>query len=146
MVGTCNARAVAKHATVDEYIAALPEPLAVLAQRARKVIDANLKEADSAIRWAHPTWSLGKTPICYLKVASKHITFGFWHGASIDDPSGRLESSGNVMAHVKLRTQGDIDPTVFADWLKQAEAIEASLASESRSGSAVKRAHVRGRR
>lgn len=117
---------MAKYATVDAYIGALPEPLRLAAQRARTVIDANLNGADSAIRWAHPTWSLGKTPVCYLKAASKHVTFGFWHGASIEDPSGRLESSGEVMAHVKLQTEGDVDPQLFADWLRQARAIEAS--------------------
>jgi hypothetical protein len=39
------------------------------------VIDANLKGADSAIRWAHPTWSFGKTPVCYLKgrVQARHV-------------------------------------------------------------------------
>jgi hypothetical protein len=84
---TCDPRTVAKHATVDEYIDAIPEPLRGVASRARQVIDANLKGAESAIRWAHPTWSLGKIPVCYLKAASKHITFGFWHGASINDPS-----------------------------------------------------------
>jgi hypothetical protein len=88
------------------------------------VIDANLDGADSAIRWAHPTWSFGKKPVCYLKAASKHITFGFWHGASIDDPTGRLETSGEVMAHTKLRTKEDIDRGLFADWLQQARAIE----------------------
>lgn len=122
----CDAVGVAKYATVDEYIAALPEPLGEVAQRARRVIDANLQGGDSAIRWAHPTWSLGKTPVCYLKAASKHVTFGFWHGASIDDPSGRLESSGEVMAHVKLREKSDIDARLFADWLEQARAIESS--------------------
>jgi hypothetical protein len=111
---------------VDEYIAAIPEPLRTVAMRARQVIDANLKGADSAIRWAHPTWSLGKTPVCYLKAASQHITFGFWHGASIKDPSRRLESSGEVMAHVKLRDEADIDTRLFANWLKQARAIELS--------------------
>ena len=117
---------MAKHATVDEYIAAIPEPLRAVAERTRQVIDANLDGADSAIRWAHPTWSLGKTPVCYLKVASKHLTFGFWHGASIDDPSRRLETSGEVMAHVKLRDVADIDAKLFANWLKQARAIELS--------------------
>jgi hypothetical protein len=115
---------VAKHATVDDYIAAIPEPLRGVAERARRVIDANLDGADSAIRWAHPTWSLGKTPVCYLKAASKHITFGFWRGASISDASGRLESSGEVMAHVKLRNVGDIDRILFAEWLEQARSIE----------------------
>ena len=115
---------MAKYATIDEYIGALPEPLRSVASDARRVIDANLKGADSAIRWAHPTWSLGKTPVCYLKAASKHITFGFWHGTSIEDRSGRLESSGEVMAHVKLRSEGDIDRKLFADWLRQAREIE----------------------
>ena len=117
---------MAKHSTVDEYIASLPEPLSDVAQQARQVIDANLEDADSAIRWAHPTWSLGKTPVCYLKAASKHITFGFWHGASIEDPSGRLETSGEIMAHVKLRGPNDIEPKLFRNWLKQARAIELS--------------------
>jgi hypothetical protein len=122
----CDPRSVAKYATVDEYIAALPEPLGEVANRARRVLDANLKGAESAIRWAHPTWSLGKAPVCYLKAASRHITFGLWHGASIDDPSGRLESSGEVMVHVKLRDEADIDPKLFASWLEQARAIELS--------------------
>jgi len=34
---------------------------------------------------------------------------------SIDDPSSRLETSGEVMAHAKLRTPGDVDPKLFAD-------------------------------
>lgn len=117
---------MAKYATVDEYIAAMPEPLGAVASRTRHVIDANLDGAESAIRWAHPTWSLGKTPVCYLKAASRHVTFGFWHGASIDDPSGRLESSGEVMAHVKLRAADDVDEKLFAEWLRQAREIELS--------------------
>ena len=28
------------------------------------------------------------------------------------------------MAHAKLRTEGDIDPALFANWLEQAGAIE----------------------
>ena len=123
-VAAVRSFAIAKYASVDEYISAIPEPLRSVATRARRVIDANLNGADSAIRWAHPTWSFGKTPVCYLKAASKHITFGFWHGASINDPSGRLETSGEVMAHAKLRSNGDIDPVLFADWLEQAREIE----------------------
>jgi hypothetical protein len=118
---------MAKYATVDEYIAALPPPLADVATRTREAIDANLADADSAIKWAVPTWSLGKQPVCYLKAASKHVTFGFWHGASIDDPSGRLETSGEVMAHVKLVDPKDVDPKLFAGWLRQAREIELEL-------------------
>jgi hypothetical protein len=115
---------VAKHATIDEYIKALPEPLREVAADTRRVIDANLEGAESAIKWTHPTWSLSTQPVCYLKAASKHVTFGFWKGASIEDPSGRLETSGEVMAHAKLRTCDDVDPTLFASWLKQARSLE----------------------
>ena len=83
--------------------------LPAVAEAGRRVIDARLEGAESAIKWAHPTWSLGKKPVCYLKGASKHVTFGFRHGASIDDPSGRLQTTGSVMAHTKLRSHGDVD-------------------------------------
>ena len=114
---------MAKHRTVDEYIEALPEGLAEVATAARDVIDAELEGAESSIKWAHPTWSFGKQPVCYLKAASKHVTFGFWRGASIDDPSGRLETSGEVMAHAKLRGVEDVDGELFADWLRQAREL-----------------------
>jgi hypothetical protein len=115
---------MAKYATIDAYIAALPGELPAVADAARRVIDARLEGADSAIKWAHPTWSLGKLPVCYLKGASKHVTFGFWHGASIDDPSERLETSGSVMAHAKLRSLDDVDEELFASWLRQARELE----------------------
>jgi hypothetical protein len=118
---------VAKHATIDEYIDALPAPLQEVASEARRAIDASFPEAASAIKWAHPTWSLGKQPVCYLKGASRHVTFGFWQGASINDPSGRLETSGEVMAHAKLRAVDDVDPLLFAHWIAQAR----QLAEES---------------
>jgi hypothetical protein len=114
---------MAKYATVEEYIAALPEPLRDVAARTRAVVDDNLDGASSAIKWAHPTWSIGKDPVCYLKAASKHVTFGFWRGASIDDPSGRLETSGEVMAHAKLRNLDDVDAKLFAYWLAQAREL-----------------------
>ena len=78
---------------------------------------------DVAIKGAHPTWSLGKAPVCYLKAASNHVTFGFWRGAAITDASGRLENGGERMAHVKLRQIADIDAPLFADWPRQARAL-----------------------
>jgi hypothetical protein len=115
---------MAKFATIDDYIDSLDLPLDDVARAARAVIDAGLPDATSAIKWGHPTWSVGKQPVCYLKRASAHLTFGFWRGASIHDPSGRLRSTGHVMAHTKLRTLADIDTDLFTDWLVQAHALE----------------------
>ncbi len=51
------------------------------------------------------------------------MTFGFWRGQELTDPSGRLEPGAQRMAGLKLRTPSDIDPALFADWLSQARAL-----------------------
>ncbi len=90
------------------------------------MVDAELEGGSAAIRWAHPTWSLGKEPICYLKMAtSTHLTFGFWRGSSIKDRSGRLSSSGHVMAHARVRDVDDVDSELFTDWVQQARKLAA---------------------
>lgn len=112
---------MAKFATIDDYVAALPETLRPVGERSREVIDGGFPRGAGAIRWAHPTWSIGKEPVCYLKMASRdHLTFGFWKGASLADPSGRLETTGKVMAHVKLRSLEDVDERLFKSWIRQA--------------------------
>jgi hypothetical protein len=98
--------------------------------RCPRVLDGELEGASSAIKWSHPTWSIGRAPICYLRTASKHVTFGLWRGVSIDDPSGRLETSGEVMAHAKLRRLEDVDRALFADWLRQARELELKAAGQ----------------
>ena len=90
----------------------------------RLLIDQKLVGGEPAMKWGQPVWSVGKRPVCYLKGASHHLTFGFWRGSSIRDRSGRLETAGSVMAHVKLYTVDDIDPRLFADWLRQARELE----------------------
>jgi hypothetical protein len=99
---------------------------AEIARAARAAIDDGLPGAQAAIKWAHPTWSLGRHPVCYLKAATAHVTFGFWRGASIEDPSGRLETTGQIMAHTKLRSLADVDAELFADWLAQARELSGS--------------------
>lgn len=72
-------------------------------------------------------WSLGgspgKSPICLLKAYPTYLTFGLWRGREIADPSGRIDTTAR-MAHVKLRGIDDIDPVLFADWLRQARELE----------------------
>ena len=38
----------------------------------------------------------------------------------------RLETTGSVMAHTKLRSLGDVDEGLFASWLVQARELELS--------------------
>lgn len=111
---------MAKHATIDEYIAAIPEPLRGVATRARQVIDANLDDADSAIILGHPAWSIAKSPVCYLRAAPQHIVAGINQSqTSLDYPLGRLEGPRLPYAH-ELRREEDVDAELWATWLNNA--------------------------
>ncbi|MQY04898.1 DUF1801 domain-containing protein [Actinomadura macrotermitis] len=114
---------MAKPSTVQEYIEAVPAPLREVAEKARQIIDAALPDA-GALWHGHPTWSLGgapgREPVALLKAYKDYVTFGLWQGQEVDDPSGRLEAGARRMASVRLRGLDDIDPGLFADWLRQA--------------------------
>jgi hypothetical protein len=95
--------------TVGAYLASLVDPLKQAGEKARPVIDAVLPQA-GAIWNGHPVWSLGpepgRAPACLLKAYPSYVTFGFWRGREISDPSGRMDMR-SAMAHVKLRTTAD---------------------------------------
>lgn len=38
----------------------------------------------------------------YIAVQAKNVNLGFYHGASLPDPSGLLEGSGKALRHVKI--------------------------------------------
>ncbi|MFB9907646.1 DUF1801 domain-containing protein [Allokutzneria oryzae] len=118
---------MAKFATVEDYLASLPESQRRIADKVLPIIERALPGA-GAVWHGHPVWSLGpapgKSPVCFVKAHSAHVSFGFWRGRSVSDPSGRLEPGAREMASVKLRSVDDVDPGLFADWLHQARALE----------------------
>lgn len=119
---------MAKFATVHDYLASLPESQRQIADKLLPLIETALPGA-GAIWQGHPVWSLGdkpgKSPVCYIKAYSAYVTFGFWRGQEIDDPSGRLEPNARAMSSVKLHTLADLDPDLFTTWLRQARDLEA---------------------
>jgi hypothetical protein len=115
-----------KFPTVDDYVAAQEEPLRSIGAALVRIIDAALP-GTGAMWQGHPVWSLGaapgRNPVCLLKAYKSYVTFGFWRGRELDDPTGRMQTASG-MAHVKLRTVADIDAALFAAWLKQAGELE----------------------
>ncbi|MGV9774978.1 DUF1801 domain-containing protein [Streptosporangium sp. NPDC003464] len=119
---------MARFATVQDYLTSLPEAQRQITDKLLPLIEAALPGA-GAVWQGHPVWSLGsapgKSPVCYVKAYSAYVTFGFWRGQEIADPSGRLEPNARAMAGVKLRTPADIDPDLFTAWLHEARDLEA---------------------
>jgi hypothetical protein len=50
-----------------------------------------------------PVACLGDVPFGYVNVFTSHVSVGFFHGASLPDPSRLLQGNGRFMRHVKLR-------------------------------------------
>ncbi|MEV4658364.1 DUF1801 domain-containing protein [Micromonospora sp. NPDC049301] len=114
--------------TIDDYLAALADPLREIGEKLTPVITAALPGATGAMWHGHPVWSLGdrpgQRPVCLVKAYDSYVTFGLWRGREIADGSGRLEPAARAMAVVKLRGVADIDPALFTDWLRAAAALE----------------------
>ena len=87
---------MAKHATAVDYIAPPGLPLRAIAMAACRATGAALPAAQAAARRA-PGWIIGTAPVGCLTPASRHLTSGFWGGASIHDPARRLEAGGQVV-------------------------------------------------
>ncbi|HEY0627501.1 MAG TPA: DUF1801 domain-containing protein [Allosphingosinicella sp.] len=51
----------------------------------------------------------------YMIAFTAHANLGFFHGANLPDPGGRLGGPGKMLRHLKIRTLDDLkDPAVAA--------------------------------
>ena len=56
----------------------------------------------------------------YIGVQASHVNLGFYHGASLRDPSGLLEGTGRKLRHVKIRDLGSAKRPAITLLLRQA--------------------------
>jgi hypothetical protein len=51
----------------------------------------------------HPTACVEDAAFGYVNVFTSHVNIGFFHGASLKDPSLLLQGTGRFMRHVKAK-------------------------------------------
>ncbi len=78
-------------------------------------------KAVQTIKWAQPVFELAG-PFAFIRPAAKHVTFGFWRGAEMKDPTGVLEGDGSRMKHIKLRS-AELDEKLLAGFIREAAAL-----------------------
>ena len=81
-------------------------------------------QATQAIKWSQPVFELGG-PFAFIRLAAKHVTFGFWRGAELKDPRGVLEGDGDRMKHIKLRS-ATLDEPLLRGFIRQAIKLNAT--------------------
>ena len=103
------AGAVANDPAVPEWFAAKPSDLVHLA---RPWFTAMCRCGHDVLELVHdgcPVACVKDAPFAYVNIFTAHAAVGFFHGASLPDPTDMLEGSGRYMRHVKLRTNTPVD-------------------------------------
>ena len=59
------------------------------------------------------TVCVNDAPFAYVGVFTAHVNVGFFHGASLPDPSGLLEGAGKYMRHVKVKPDLALDESAL---------------------------------
>jgi hypothetical protein len=93
--------AVRREPQIDSWFEARRPELAAIARewfaRMRDCGD----DVTELLHDGHPTACVGDAAFGYVNVFSAHVNIGFFHGATLPDPSGLLQGTGRFMRHVK---------------------------------------------
>ena len=101
--------AVRRDPEVDAWFAAPNHELRRLAQPWFEAMRGRGDDVRELLHDGHPTACVGDAAFGYVNAFSAHVNVGFFHGASLPDPTGLLEGAGKRMRHVKLRWGAPID-------------------------------------
>ncbi len=71
------------------------------------------------MKWGQPVWE-HNGPFAWLRPAAKHVSFGFWRGAEMNDPEGHLDGEGERMRHLKMTSAADLKSLPIEGFVKQA--------------------------
>lgn len=71
------------------------------------------------VKWGQGCWTLDDTPRVYIHAEPDHVQFGFYAGASLEDPHAVLVGKGKHVRHVKIRTTKDIPREALVALLEQ---------------------------
>ena len=103
--------------------------MAELAPEKRRVAEALRKlilEADAqfqeSVKWGNPVYEK-EGRVCYIADMGRYMNLGFFQGAKLTDPEGRIEGTGKGMRHIKIRSLDDITQPQFSSWVREAVAL-----------------------
>ena len=97
------------HGTFDDIVVSAKPALRPICESLRREIAALHKEFVEVVWPRQRIASFGVGPkkmsdhYAYIAVQTTHVNLGFYHGASLADPTGLLEGTGKKLRHLKLR-------------------------------------------
>jgi hypothetical protein len=80
----------------------------------------NIYDAYSAVAIGYGTSDRLRDGIFHIAVYSKHVNLGFNDGATLADPKGILQGSGNQIRHITIKTPDDIARPALRAYIRRA--------------------------
>ena len=80
----------------------------------------NIYDAYSAVAIGYGTSDRLRDGIFHIAVYSKHVNLGFNEGATLQDPKGILQGSGNRIRHIQIKTPEDIKRPAIRSYIRRA--------------------------
>lgn len=98
------------------------DDLGAIARRWFEVMRACGDDVRELMHDGQPTACVGDAAFAYVAAFRAHVDVGFFRGAELPDPAGRLEGTGRFMRHVKLRPEEGIDADALSELIRVAYA------------------------
>lgn len=84
-----------------------------------KLLAATAPDLTATVKWGQGCWTLDGSPRVYMHAEPDHIQFGFFAGATLDDPERLLVGKGKHVRHVKVFRPGDIQTDALTALIRQ---------------------------
>jgi hypothetical protein len=108
-----------KGTSVDDWAKKLTGWQADALKIIRALVTRHAPGSRLVMKWGQPVWEQNG-PFAWLRPAAKHVSFGFWRGAEMEDPEGHLEGDGDRMRHLKVTSATDLKTLPIEGFVKQA--------------------------
>lgn len=112
-----------------EFLAPYPAATQELALAAREALIAQLPDCVEVLWDATNTVGMGygfteltRDHFIHLPAYTKYVNIGFSHGASLNDPEGRLQGTGARIRHIRITHAADLQDPYLQDLIQQAVA------------------------
>ena len=107
---------------ITTWLADLDPERRGIARVLRTIVRQAGPDLEEVIKWRNLVYQRDGL-VCYLASARDYVSLGFFQGASLSDPHGRLEGRGKNLRHLKVRSLGQSDPDQIARWVQEAAGL-----------------------
>ncbi len=109
----------ARSKNVDSWIAEHDPSIRQIATFIRDLLWQEEPDFKEGIKWSNPVYEK-RGKVCYLSATDYYVMLGFFNGAALTDPEGRIGGSGKRMRNLRIRSLEDIDADQVRSWIREA--------------------------